>query len=280
MNNIAFTTLVILVMAFPGHVLRASYYAGTFTRNVLPKSWTDDIAKAALYSLPLHLFWILLFEGLKSGHIISTSITFEVAYRVFIGQQADDLSDARLLYDNKLILCAYYSCVFLGALVLGHLFRWLVWRNKLDVRYPWLLRYRNEWLYTLLGRDVPVPTSYPNGKVYVRIEGLTRIPTEEPDKTRLYRGFVEAFTTEETGALRDILVKEAERGIFEVDPANPLQKKFSWKAISPGDLIILKYSELQNLNITYLISVPEEDPKAPADPQRDERALTPPSPSA
>ena len=55
MNNIAFTTLVILVMAFPGHVLRASYYAGTFTRNVLPKSWTDDIAKAALYSLPLHL---------------------------------------------------------------------------------------------------------------------------------------------------------------------------------------------------------------------------------
>ena len=149
----------------------------------------------------------------------------------------------------------------------------------MDVRYPWLLRYRNEWLYTLLGRDVPVPARYPNGKVYVRIEGLTRIPTGEAGKTRLYRGFVEAFTTEETGALRDILVKDAERGVFESDPTNPLKKKFSWKAINPGDLIILKYSELQNLNVTYLINVPEEDAKAPPDPQIDEKVLTQPYPS-
>lgn len=271
MNNIAFTTLAILVMAFPGHVLRASYYAGTFTRNVLPKSWTDDIAKAALYSIPLHLIWILIFECLKSHQIISTTITFGIAYRVFIGQHADDLSEAQILYDNKLSLCLYYTCVFGGAFLLGHLFRWLVWKNKLDVRWPWLLRYRNEWLYTLLGRDVPVPTQYPKGKVYVRIEGLTKVPTEEPGKTRMYRGFVEAFTTEENGALRDILVKDAERGIFEPDPMNPVRKKFSWKAISPGDLIVLKYSELQNLNITYLINLPEVDSKA-SHPQIDETA--------
>ena len=89
MTNVAFITLVILVMAFPGYVLRASYYAGTFTRNVLPKSWTDDVARAVLYSLPLHIMAVTVFEMLQHQGIIRTTLTFEMAYRVLVGQYDD-----------------------------------------------------------------------------------------------------------------------------------------------------------------------------------------------
>ncbi len=279
MTNIAFITLVILVMAFPGYVLRASYYAGTFTRNVLPKSWTDDIARAVLYSLPLHLVAVTLFEILQHKGMIHTTLTFEIAYRVLVGQYEDMLpAITRTLYVNKLHLGLYYTCVLLGAFALGHLFRLIVWQWKCDVRLPWLLRYRNEWLYTLMGRDVPIPPGYPGAKVYVRVEALTKIPTEEQGKTRLYRGIVEGFTTEENGALRDILITNAERGKLTEDLRRRKQK-FYWKPVSPGDLMVLKYSELLNLNVTYLIDVPRAFPALPSQ-ETEKKASRPQSQSA
>jgi hypothetical protein len=265
MTNIAFITLVILVMAFPGYVLRASYYAGTFTRTVLPKSWTDDIARAVLYSLPLHVVAMAVFEILEHWRIIHTTLNFEIAYRVLVGQYDQDLPMiTRDLYANKLYLGMYYVSVLAGAFALGHLFRLIVWGGKWDVKLPWLLRYRNEWLYTLLGRDVPIPPKYKGGKVYVRIEALTKIPMEEKGKGRLYRGFVEAFTTEDSGALRDILITGAERGKFRNVLGTLNEQTFYWKPVSPGDLMILKYSEMLNLNITYLIDVPASRAEAPA----------------
>jgi hypothetical protein len=257
-TNVAFITLVILVMAFPGYVLRASYYAGKFTRNVLPKSWTDDIARAVLYSLPLHIVAVTIFEMLQHEGVIHTTLTFEIAHRVLVGQYDDKLAEiTRTLYTNKLYMAVYYTSVLLTAFGLGHLFRSIVWRFKLDVKLPWLLRYRNEWLYTLMGRDVPAPPEYPNANVYTRMEALTKIPTEQEGKTRLYRGIVEGFTTEESGALRDILITNAERGTFTQDGLLGTGKKFGWKSVSPGDLMVLRYSELQNLNVTYLVDVPD-----------------------
>jgi len=44
------------------------------------------------------------------------------------------------------------------------------------------------------------------------------------EKTRMYRGVISEFTTDETGTLKDI----------------------------PGDCLILKYSEIKNLNVTYV----------------------------
>jgi len=262
MTNLAFITLVILVMAFPGYVLRASYYAGTFTRNVLPKSWTDDIAKAVLYSLPLHTAALIALEFLQHHGLVHTTLTFEIAYRVLVGEYDGRLAEiAGTLYRNKLHVGLYYACVLSAAFALGHVFRWIVWKHKLDVRFPWLLRYRNEWLYTLMGRDVPIPREYEKAAVYARIEALTRAPAEQEGKMRLYRGVVEGFTTEESGALRDILITNAERGTFiPNDPHG--EQAFEWKAVSPGDLMVLKYSELQNLNVTYLLDVPDSPPPA------------------
>lgn len=263
MTNIAFITLIILVMAFPGYVLRASYFAGTFTRNVLPKSWTDDIARAILYSLPLHLVALLIFECLQHNGIIHTTLTFEIVYRILIGQYDNNLSEiANTLYHNKIHLGVYYTSVLLGAFAVGYTCRRIVWGYKLDVRWPWLLRYRNEWLYTLLGRDVPIPREFKGGNVYVRLEALTKIPSEEQDKTRLYRGFVEAFTTEENGTLRDIFLTDAERGKFKKVPAAPVE--FYWKLVAPGNLLVLKYSELENMNITYLLKLPDSTTAPPS----------------
>jgi hypothetical protein len=261
-TNIAFTTLVILVLSFPGYVLRASYYAGKFTSHVLPRNWTEDIARAILFSLPLHLTMLSAFEWLQVSGIIHTTLSFEVVFRVLAGEY-DDSSSAVIadLYANTRYVIAYYLSTVFVAIAVGYALRKVVWNWKWDVKYPWLFRYKNEWLYTLMGRDVPVPSEYPGARVYVRVEALTKIPLqEEPAKTTLYRGIVEGFTSEDNGALRDILLTEVERGKFRKEPAKA--PEFYWKPVTPGNLMILKYAELQNMNITYLMELPPSSSQA------------------
>lgn len=262
MTNIAFTTLVILIFSFPGYVLRASYYAGKFTSHVLPRNWTDDIARAILFSLPLHLVVLSFFEWLQHVGVIQSTLSFDVIFRVISGEYGDEFSSTIAnVYVNARYLMVYYLSILVLAAGLGYVLRKIVWNWKWDVRYPWLFRYKNEWLYTLLGRDVPVPSDpdYDGAKVYVRVEALTKIPIEEgAGRARLYRGIVEGFTTEESGALRDILLTEVERGKFRKEPAK--EREFYWKAVTPGNLMVLKYSELQNINITYLLELPRSSP--------------------
>ena len=256
MTNIAFTTLVILIFSFPGYVLRASYYAGKFTSHVLPRNWTEDIARAILFSLPLHLLMLSVFEWLQYAGFIQTTLNFETAFRVVSGEYEGNFSATIAnFYANTRYVIAYYLSTLLVAAGFGYALRKVVWKWKWDVSYPWLFRYKNEWLYTLMGRDVPVPSEYPDARIYVRVEALTNIPLQdEPAKTRLYRGIVEGFTTEDNGTLRDLFLTEVERGKFNKEPAK--DPEFYWKPVTPGNLMVLKYAELQNLNITYLMEVP------------------------
>jgi hypothetical protein len=274
MTNIAFTTLVILTFSFPGYVLRASYYAGKFTSHVLPRNWTEDIARAILFSLPLHLLMLTVFEWLQYAGVIHTTLNFETAFRVVSGEYDGNFSATIAnFYVNTRYLIAYYLSTLLVAVAAGYALRKIVWNWKWDVRYPWWFRYKNEWLYTLMGRDVPVPQKYPDARIYVRVEALTNIPIqEETAKTRLYRGIVEGFTTEDNGSLRDIFLTDVERGKFKKEPAK--EPEFYWKPVTPVNLMVLKYSELQNLNITYLMELP------PSSSQTEKTAATQSSRSA
>jgi hypothetical protein len=214
MTNIAFTTLVILIFSFPGYLLRASYYAGKFTSHVLPRNWTEDIARAILFSLPLHLIMVTVFEWLQSFGLIHTTLNFEIVFRVVSGEYDENFPAVIAnVYANTRHLIVYYVSVVVVATGIGYALRKIVWKWKWDVKYPWLFRYKNDWLYTLMGRDVPVPPEYPEAKIYVRVEALTKMALEEKaGKSLLYRGIAEGFTTEENGALRDILLTEVERG--------------------------------------------------------------------
>jgi hypothetical protein len=213
--------------------------------------------RAILYSLPLHGIGLLIVENLQHNHVINTTLRFEDALRLLTGNYDDHFPVlAQTVYANKWYLVLYYVPVLIFAAGIGYVFRHVVWKWKLDMQYPWLFRYKNDWLYKLLGRDVPVPDQYPNSSVFVRIEALTKLPAEVPGKTILYQGIVEAFTTDESGVLRDIWITEVKRGKFYKDGESE-EMKFTWKSVEPGRWMVLKYSELLNLNVTYVVNVPQ-----------------------
>jgi hypothetical protein len=253
MANIAFTTLVILILAAPGAIARAGYFSNEFTRQVLPRNWTDDIARAILWSIPFHVVGVWCVEMLQHHTEVNTTMNFLVVFRLLSGEYEGQVAPVvARLYENAFYITVYYSVILLAAFGLGHLLRWVVWSQELDVRWPNLLAYRSPWLYTLLGRG-KLKVS-PNQTILVYVDALTDLPAEVPGKTVLYRGLVSAFSTEENGTLRDIILTGAYRGKF-TQRTGPFSHKprFVWQAIEPGDYLTLKYADLKNLNITYQI---------------------------
>jgi hypothetical protein len=264
--NIAFTTLVILILAVPGYVCRSVYFSGEFTRQLLPRSWTDDIAKAILYSVSFHVLWIAIFEFLQHLGWVHHSLDVEIVLRLLAGEYGnagtgrDDgfTHILRSLAANKFYLILYYGLVLVTALLVGLGIRRLVWKKELDVKWSWL-RYRSDWLYRLMGRGQM--KGVPHDDVDSWIDVLTDQPTEVPGKALLYRGLVAGFTTEEDGSLRDLVLTSARRGEFRVQDGD--KREFEWTLI-PGDFFVLSYSRVKNMNITYFQhSAVEADLRAP-----------------
>jgi hypothetical protein len=256
MTNIAFTSLVILVLAFPGYVFSASYFSNEFTRQVLAKSWTDDLAKAIIFSLPFHVVGILLIEWLQHCQVIHHTLDHEIAFRMLAGEFSKTGSDYNLpmymvlrrLYQNWPYLLSYYVLILLAAWAVGHFFRHMVWEYELDVRFPRTLGFRNRWIYHLLGRGQLEGVRAKD--TITLLDALTDEPAEAPGKTRLYRGVVAGFTTDEMAAPREVILTAARRSKFKKLEGKE-EFEFSWQRIEPGDYFAMKYSEIKNLNITY-----------------------------
>lgn len=272
MANIAFTTLVILILAAPGAIARTSYFSNEFTRQVLPRNWTDDIARAILWSIPFHLIGGWCVEMLQHHTDLKTTMNLLVVFRLLSGEYEGEVGFVvAWLYENASYITVYYGTMLLVALGLGHGLRWVIWHLELDVRWPNLLGYRSPWLYMLLGRGKLKVG--PHQTILVYVDALTDLPAEVSGKTVLYRGLVSGFTTQEDGTLRDIILTGAYRGKF-TQPGGllsrllPHQPKFVWQAVEPGDYLTLKYADLKNLNITYQIYPPAET----EEPARTEKA--------
>ena len=250
MTNIAFTTLVILVLAFPGYLFRAYYYSGEFTRQILPRNWTDDIAKAIVYSIPFYFVGVILIEFLQHRQIIQHTFRFEFAARVLTAEFGDSSTFAMVvnsIYANWAYITVGYLVVLGLAIVTGAIAKKVVWDYELDVKYS-VLKYRSEWLYRLMGRGQLSDVTH--DKILVWVDALTDLPTEISGKNRLYRGIVAGLTTNPDGSLKELILTGARWGKFKRNWNG--ETSFTWEHVTPGDYFYLKYEEIKNLNITYL----------------------------
>lgn len=260
MSNIALTTLVILLLVVPGFVARSAYLSSRFTNDVLPKNLSDDIARAFLYSLPFHIAGIGV---VAHFHLmgIGVGINIPILFRLVSGDYGKDSVFAPEIIDNLsqyLHQIGLYFIVLVGlAFGTGRALRWWVWRQEWDLKYPSLFGYKTKWLYTLFGRG---KTSGTLGKDYLP---YVDVIVDLGEKTRMYRGVVSEFTTDDTGTLKDIVLLAALRGKFKkVEEGG---SAFYWEEV-PGDCLVLRYSEIKNLNVTYVRLPPSSSATQPPSP--------------
>ena len=273
MGNFAFTTALILLLALPGYLFRACYSSGEFTRQLLSRTWTDDVAKAILFSVPFHIVSLAFVEYLQHAHWWTHTLYAELPFRVLTDQYADPSTHLKgsvtgitgALYSNQRYVLAYYGFVLLLAFLSGHGLRHLVWEYELDVKWPGLFRFKSEWLYQLMGRGklfVPHSNrfcrmlgmasagSIGHKATVVILDGVTDQPSERSGRAQLYSGIVAGFTVDEKGGLSEIVLVKAKRGKF-LKKSPFAGSEFVLEAI-PGRAFVLRYSTVKNLNLTYL----------------------------
>ena len=263
MGSVAFTTLVILLFATPGYAARMAYHSGLYTSEVIPKNLMDDIATALLFSLPFHILGMGIIEHAHLKWATVPGISFEVVFRLIAGDYGkDDIAFHGItanLYDYIHLISLYFLVLVVFAFGAGIALRTIVWNKELDVKYRSLFGYRNQWLYSLYGRG-RIANKKPGHITVGMVDAIVLLD----DKTRMYRGLVHGFTTDNEGTLKDITLFLARRGKFK--PTKKLispgieegsnneagnNGEFYWEQI-PGDFFVLKYAEIKNMNVTYL----------------------------
>lgn len=243
MGNIAFTTLIVILFAIPGYMVRRFYYLEQFTREVLPRSLTEEIYQSILYSLPFHCFTVLVIDGMYLAGFFPVYVDYEILLRFLSGMVTTDSDGINKAADslNRYIpfIIIYFLWTATLGITCGEVLRVLVWNYKLDVKHPSLFRYPNRWLYTFTGRDWEKGDEYQ----HVVLDVMCNLTKE---KTRLYRGVIFAFETNANGDLEQIQLSLTYRGKFKKEDGT-----FYWEQV-PGDILVLKYDLVQSLNITRI----------------------------
>lgn len=252
MADITLSTLILFFLALPGFVARSVYHSDEFSRTILPRSWVEDFTSALVFALPLHFIAIFISEFI---HHVSKEIYYpivpDVDFAKIVRLLAANFEPTGPYSLNGIVDNAYQNWIYvlMYALLihtlggcLGFTTRTIVWKNKLDLKWPTLFKFRNYWLYRLRGRGII------EGNIDPNIQFIHAL-VEVEEKIVLYSGILQSFIVDEDGELLDLLIINANRSF------NTMKKKdknvdYEWLGI-PGSIFVLKYSEIKNLNLFY-----------------------------
>jgi len=172
----------------------------------------------------------------------------------------DDANTARafqVLGRDIWAITKYNFILWVIAAAIGHGFRIVVRRYRLDLRFN-LLRFNNEWYYLLSGETNKTKPGEVN---YVWIDALV----EKAGGGVIYSGLLVDFNLSQEGGLESIYLTQVARRFLASDSAGDTKKPRYYEI--PGDIFVLKYTQVVNLNISVYDAVVEDlvENKTPGD---------------
>jgi len=243
--SLAFSAVLIFLIFVPGAILRRSYFSGRFSIKFVSTSPLDEIVWAIIPGAVLHLIMIYFVKNFCIQQLDFTTIGF-----LLVGAK-DDANTARafqVLGRDIWLITKYNVILWMIAGVIGHGFRIVVRRYRLDLRFN-LLRFNNEWYYLLSGETNKTKPGEVN---YVWIDALV----ETAGGSVLYSGFLVDFNLSRDGGLESIYLTEVTRRYLNSDSSDDAKPKQRYQAI-PGDIFVIKYTQVVNLNISIYDAVVE-----------------------
>ena len=224
--NIAFSTLILIVLLSPGFVCRYAFLKGPYSRKNFAPSVSNDIFWSVIpaFFIQLTAYTILRLFGLNPSA--------KDLYLLIIG--AETGIDYQLV-DGGIFPFMFYMGVVLGLAGLsGVLARWTVIKYRLDMRYN-ILKVNNEWYYLFSGKLTDERVDFIQLDVLVRGDS----------GTTLYSGILEDYYLNKDGGIDRLYLIKVHRN-----------RKYRM----PGDTFIMFGKEILNINLTYFRLEPDPLP--------------------
>jgi hypothetical protein len=242
--SLVLSTILLAILLLPGLFFRKFYYSEEFSKEYFRQSFSETVLSAFFPSLVLHFLWYFIIQifGYKIDiQVIGSLIFFNPNNTVFenISSNAFNI----LLYN--------ISIIFAGS-ILGYFTKKAVRALKLDRRQK-LFRFQNSWHYILKGEFFEFPraafdleTNSVEEIEFVFIDALV----STPEGTIIYDGVLVDYELTNDGGLDFISLKGVQRRFLKDDFKKEGLNVDNYYKI-PGHILIIKYSEILNLNFSY-----------------------------
>ena len=247
--NFVLGSFLILILLFPGIIFRISYLQGPYSRQTFNISAFDEIAWSLIPTLFLQTSGFIFVEFLLSV-FTGSGINLKLMYLLITGAPPA-LIDFIQLKASYLPFIIYNITLFGLAAIAGFILRKIVLSRKLDFKYRFF-RIHNEWYYLFNGHYI-LPKSNDLEKVwFTQIDALVKADNGDV----IYTGALHHFILSKTEGLDRLYLQNVyrrklsddlhtnEESLVERDEDERYYKM-------PGDLFVLKYDQILNLNIHY-----------------------------
>ncbi|TSJ35923.1 hypothetical protein FO440_23675 [Mucilaginibacter corticis] len=238
--NLALGVLVIFIIAIPGIVFRLTYLSSPYSKRTINTTAIDEIFNSLIPAFIFHAIFILVIDA------FGKPVDFQFIFNLLIGNAtAKNIDQLNGYLGGFMVYILVNTLVnFLAASVL----RYAVLKYKWYDNLPFLAIY-NRW-YQILK---PEPDA--NGRISVWVDVLVETKTCDV----LYRGFLADFWLDKDGGLSQLHFENVRRRVFEnkqitarteitEDAIEDVDQRYYY---IPGELFIIKYEDVRNMNITY-----------------------------
>ena len=259
--NIAFGALVIFLLLFPGIIFRLAYLEGPYSRRSIQSSLVDELILSLIPAFVIQFVGYWLVETLP---FLPYEVDEKNFYYLLTGQPGLDFT----YIETSVVGFVCYQCViFIISFGLGKAFRWGVLHFQLDRRFH-LLRMYNEWYYALSGRLESIDSTQ-NSTILPDV--FVDVLVETKEGSYLYCGLLKDFFLSKDNGLDRLYFEEVYRRKLcedttkpptdELTPAKWLDSRYYEM---PGEVFVIPYSQVKNLNIRYLyLGLISEEPTLP-----------------
>lgn len=244
--NLLLSSILLFILVSPGLIFRFSYLQGTYAKLNFKVSAIDEIVWALIPALFFQLTAVIILEN----HF-EADIRIDVVYQLLNGDalRADDFNVIRRSFLPFLI----YTTALVGiSAASGRLLRAVIRSFKLDIRYRFF-RLNNEWHYLFTGEILDFPDVIGDSENVEMIQIDLLASTSEGSV--IYSGILLDYYLSKDNGLDRIYLSQVYRRKLKDDLApenqSDVQTIDDRYYQMPGELFVIQYDKIINMNVTY-----------------------------
>jgi hypothetical protein len=260
--SLIFGSVFLFILISPGLLFRFSYLQGTYAKLNFSVSAVEEIFWAVVPTFFLHIMSVLIIESL-TGY----AVRLDIVYQLLVGEA----NNFEVIRHSLFQFLVYLTVVIALSILSGSIFRFAIRKLRLDF-YLSFLRMGNEWHYLLSGEILNYPKKN-TGLTSVKFLGKYFLALRRPSKKiqwiqidalmnssegdMIYSGILNEYYLSRDNRLDRIYLSEVYRRKLKADLAldeeeSELVQHLDDRYYSmPGDLFVIQYQQVLNLNITY-----------------------------
>ncbi|PST84276.1 hypothetical protein C7T94_06025 [Pedobacter yulinensis] len=236
-----FSIAYVVVLIVPGIIFKRFFFQGAFSGQFNTGLFADRIITSLFWGILVQIIGILSYSRIVNLGYNDLKNNVQTVYSNLQKNNLPDFDSSELLH---MFVYAIY-CVILAACLGFFLFK-TIRLLGLDLKFP-AFRFLNQWHYYFRGEILRTREFRPSGKGRV-LSTEVDIIVRDGNDSNLFSGLLTQYTLNRQNELEALYLTGATRYS---------QSQKGVKAI-PGDILIIPYSTVHNLNIRYNYQVRKE----------------------